>query len=94
MLLLFVSLSVNGLKLQGHMQGYQLPRNVVATTAAQEAIEGAESERGGPELDFHLLPEKPGFLKFYVQVQLGGKDVYAGFGLDVEPAPMAMDHQG
>ena len=51
-----------------------------------------DSERGGPELDFHLLPEKAGFLKFYVQVQLGGKDVYAGFGLNVEPAPMAMDH--
>ncbi len=42
-----------------------------------------DSERGGPELSFHLLPEKAGFMKFYVQVQLGGKDVYAGFGLDV-----------
>ena len=46
-----------------------------------------DSERGGPELSFHLLPEKPGFLKFYVQVQLDGKDVFAGFGLDVAPAP-------
>ena len=44
------------------------------------------TERGGPELSFHLLPEKAGFMKFYVQVQLEGQDVYAGFGLDVEKA--------
>ena len=48
-----------------------------------------ESERGGPELSFHLLPAKAGYEKFYVQVQLGGKDVYAGFGLDVAAAPKA-----
>lgn len=45
-----------------------------------------DTERGGPELSFHLLPEKLGFMKFYVQVQLDGKDVYAGFGLNVGPA--------
>lgn len=33
---------MSGLSLGGHVQGYQLPRNVVATTAAQEAIEGAQ----------------------------------------------------
>ena len=44
-------------------------------------------DRGGPELEFHLLPEQAGYLKFYVQVQLGGEDVYAGFGLNVAPAP-------
>ena len=49
-------------------------------------------ERGGPELSFHLLPEKAGYLKFYVQVQLGGKDVYAGFGLNVDPEQTAMAH--
>ena len=50
------------------------------------------SERGGPELEFHLLPEKAGYLKFYVQVQLGGKDVYAGFGLNVDLGHAAMAH--
>lgn len=44
-----------------------------------------EEERGGPELSFHLLPEHAGFQKFYVQVQIEGKDRYAGFGLNVEP---------
>ena len=30
-------------------------------------------DRGGPELSFHLLPANPGFLRFYVQVQIGGE---------------------
>lgn len=44
-------------------------------------------ERGGPTLSFHLLPAKAGYMKFYVQVQIGGEDhdKYAGFGLNVEP---------
>jgi hypothetical protein len=45
-------------------------------------------DRGGPELSFHLLPASAGFLRFYVQVQIGGEghDKYASFGLNVEPA--------
>ena len=43
-------------------------------------------DRGGPELSFHLLPANAGFLRFYVQVQIGGEghDKYASFGLNVE----------
>ena len=51
-------------------------------------------DRGGPELTFHLLPAAPGFLRFYVQVQIGGEghDKYASFGLHVEPGA-AQEHQ-
>ncbi len=42
-------------------------------------------DRGGPDLSFHLLPASAGFLRFYVQVQIGGEghDKYASFGLNV-----------
>ena len=51
-------------------------------------------DRGGPELTFHLLPAAAGFLRFYVQVQIGGEghDKYASFGLNVAPGT-AQAHQ-
>ena len=44
------------------------------------------AERGGPDLSFHVEPDKPGFQKFFLQTQIGGKEKYASFGLNVEPA--------
>ena len=44
------------------------------------------TERGGPDLSFHVEPDKPGFQKFFLQTQIGGKEKYAAFGLNVEPA--------
>jgi len=41
------------------------------------------TERGGPELNFHVEPEKPGFQKFFLQTQIGGREVYAAFGIEV-----------
>ncbi len=45
-----------------------------------------ESERGGPDLSFHLQPAMAGFFKFYVQVQIDGQSRFAGFGLNAAPA--------
>jgi len=45
-----------------------------------------DSERGGPDLSFHLQPAMPGFFKFYVQVQIDGQSKFAGFGLNAAPA--------
>lgn len=44
------------------------------------------AERGGPELSFHVESDKPGYQKFFLQTQIGGKDKFAAFGLKVEPA--------
>ena len=44
------------------------------------------AERGGPELSFHVEADKPGFQKFFLQTQIGGKEKFAAFGLNVEPA--------
>lgn len=56
-----------------------------------------DSERGGPDLSFHLQPAMPGFFKFYVQVQIDGQSKFAGFGLNAAPAKPAgaeHDHAG
>ena len=47
-----------------------------------------DSERGGPDLSFHLQPAMPGFFKFYVQVQIDGQSRFAGFGLNAAPTKL------
>jgi len=44
----------------------------------------SETERGGPDLMFHLEPEKAGFLKIYVQVKRGGKDIFIPLGTTIQ----------
>jgi hypothetical protein len=44
----------------------------------------SSTQRGGPQLDFQLEPKKPGFIKLFAQVQIGGKAYYAPFGVVVE----------
>lgn len=41
------------------------------------------TDRGGPELLFHINPEKTGFIKLYAQVRIEGKDVFIPFGISV-----------
>ena len=43
-----------------------------------------DSQRGGPRLDFHFEAKNPGFVKLFAQVQIGGKQYYAPFGVVVE----------
>lgn len=52
------------------------------------------TERGGPELSFHVEPEKPGFQKLFLQTQIGGREVYAAFGLEVKPASNSAPSSG
>ncbi len=49
------------------------------------------ADRGGPELMFHIVPQQAGYMKFFVQVQIDGRDRFAGFGFKVEPAVAADD---
>ena len=56
-----------------------------------------DSERGGPDLSFHLQPARAGFFKFYCQVQIDGQSKFAGFGLSAAPAKLeivAQTHGG
>jgi hypothetical protein len=47
------------------------------------------ADRGGPELKFHVEPDTPGFQKFFLQTQIGGKEKYVAFGMNVEGGPVA-----
>lgn len=41
--------------------------------------------RGGPTLDFKLYPPRAGFLRLYCQVQVGGRQIFAPFDVNVSP---------
>lgn len=43
-----------------------------------------DTERGGPELQFHLEPENTEFIKLFVQVKVHGKELFAPFKLVVK----------
>ena len=42
------------------------------------------TDRGGPEIEFHLNPQAPGYLKLFVQTQIDGNEVYAPFTVRIE----------
>lgn len=69
-----------------HMVAF--PTDLVSVTHVHPM--GAEprtaADRGGPELTFHVESDKPGFQKFFLQTQIGGKEKFAAFGLNVEAA--------
>jgi len=44
-----------------------------------------KAERAGPEIGFHLNPDRRGFHRLYVQVHIDGRDLFAPFGVEVEP---------
>jgi hypothetical protein len=69
-----------------HMVGF--PEDLASVTHVHPTGKEPETAnaRGGPELQFHVEPEKAGFHKFYLQTQIGGREVYAPFGLEVKPA--------
>lgn len=41
------------------------------------------SDRGAGELQFHIQPEKPGLVRLFAQVQIGGQSKFAPFTLNV-----------
>jgi hypothetical protein len=43
------------------------------------------SERGGPQLDFKIYATKPGFVRLFGQVEIGGRQVFVPFGIRVLP---------
>jgi hypothetical protein len=69
-----------------HMVAFPADLGSVTHVHPMGAEPKTAAERGGPDLSFHVEPDKPGFQKFFLQTQIGGKDKYAAFGLNVEPA--------
>ncbi len=44
-----------------------------------------DTDRGTGNLEFHIQPEKPGLMRLYAQVQIGGVSKFARFTLQVLP---------
>jgi hypothetical protein len=45
-----------------------------------------DTDRGGPELQFHIETQKAGFIKLFAQVSVNGKELFAPFGIVVKDA--------
>ena len=41
--------------------------------------------RGGPELEFQIYALRPGFVRLFAQVQIGGVQKFAPFGIEIVP---------
>ncbi len=67
-----------------HVVAINKDRNTIAHVHPMGKEPSNQSDRGGPELQFHIEPTKQGFTKIFVQVRVNGKDIFAPFGVMVE----------
>lgn len=67
-----------------HVVGFTEDYNSVLHVHPMGKEPDSDAERGGPKLEFHIEPEKAGFVKLFAQVRIGGKDIFAPFGITVK----------
>jgi hypothetical protein len=67
-----------------HVVGFTEDYNSVLHIHPMGKEPTSDTERGGPKLEFHIEPEKAGFVKLFTQVKIGGKDVFAPFSIIVK----------
>ena len=67
-----------------HVVGFTEDYNSVLHVHPMGKEPTSDTERGGPKLEFHIEPEKAGFVKLFAQVRIGGKDIFAPFGINVK----------
>lgn len=67
-----------------HVVGFTEDYNSVLHVHPMGKEPTSNNERGGPKLEFHIEPEKAGFVKLFAQVRIGGKDIFAPFGITVK----------
>jgi hypothetical protein len=56
-----------------HVVGFTEDYNSVLHVHPMGKEPSNDAERGGPKLEFHIEPEKAGFVKLFAQVRIGGK---------------------
>jgi len=67
-----------------HVVGFTEDYNSVLHVHPMGKEPTSDAERGGPKLEFHIEPEKTGFVKLFAQVRIDGKDIFAPFGITVK----------
>ena len=68
-----------------HLVGFNEDKETVLHMHPIGAPISKASERGGPELEFKIYATKPGFVRLFAQVQVGGRQVFVPFGIRVAP---------
>ena len=67
-----------------HLVGFYGDRQtIVHIHSTGGDVLGSEA-RGGPALSFVFFPPKPGFIRLYCQVNIGGKMLFAPFNVNVK----------
>ncbi len=68
-----------------HLVGFHEDRETVLHMHPRGSQVLTAQDRGGPDLDFQLYTENPGFYRLFAQVQIGGVSKFIPFGLTVVP---------
>lgn len=69
-----------------HIVGIAQDWQTIAHVHPMGAEPARDSDRGGPDIAFHLEPKRAGFLKLFAQIRVDGRDVYLPFGVLVAPS--------
>lgn len=67
-----------------HIVGFFDDRQTVVHIHPMGEEPSKATDRGGPELQFHIIPEKAGFIKLFAQVSIKGKEMFVPFGIVVK----------
>jgi hypothetical protein len=68
-----------------HIVGFSEDFNTIAHIHPMGAEPTKPTDRGAGELEFHLLPAKPGLMRLYAQIRVNGQDRFAPFTLEIQP---------
>ncbi|CAN5498824.1 hypothetical protein BH09SUM1_BH09SUM1_00820 [soil metagenome] len=74
-----------------HVVAFSEDRNELAHIHPMGEEPKADTDRGGPMMEFHTDFATGGYKQLFVQVQIGGKQIFAPFGVEVMPAKNKMD---
>lgn len=77
-----------------HLVGFSEDRAHVLHIHPQGKEPKSADERGGPTLNFYVVPNYPGYQELYAQVQINGKDVFAPFGMNIKARELPTDVAG
>ena len=69
-----------------HIVGFSQDFKTIAHIHPMGEEPTRQTDRGRGELQFHLLPEQPGLLMLFAQVQVGGENKFVPFTLKIQPA--------
>lgn len=67
-----------------HLVGFYADGRTLAHLHPSGEEPGGKHDRGGPELSFHFRPDQAGPVKFFAQVRIGNRDIFAPFVVVVE----------